>query len=171
MLLVFEPNMPGKSDRELAVAPSKYVDVNGPWHVTLEPAIGEPTQHSMNSLVDLGMSDDPALNTFAGTAVYRTRFEASEGAAVLDLGTVASISEVTLNGKRLGVKWWGRHVYPIDEVMKPGENILEVRVTSVLYNYCHSLTDNRTASGWTNRNSREPAPVGLIGPVRLGIRP
>ena len=169
MLLVFEPDMPGQAPPSLPDAPRQYVDLKGPWQVTLEPIIGEQSQRTMDQLADFGASDDPALNTFAGTAVYRTQFKAPKGAALLDLGEVADISEVTLNAKPIGVKWFGRHVYQIDEAVATGNNVLEVKVTSVLYNYCHSLKDNRTASGWTNRNSRKPAPVGLLGPVRIGI--
>jgi len=169
MLLVFEPNMPGQSIPALPDSPREFVVLKGPWQVKLEPIIDEQSLRTIDRLIDFGTSNEPTLNTFAGTAIYKTQFKAPKGAAVLDLGEVADISEVTLNGKPLGVKWFGRHVYQIDKAVIPNKNVLEVKVTSVLYNYCHSLKGNRTASGWTNRNSRKPAPVGLLGPVRIGI--
>jgi hypothetical protein len=169
MLLVFEPKLTGPSVPPRLDEPQKFVNLEGSWQVTLEPIIGQRSQLTIDRLIDFGTSDDPVLSTFAGTAVYRTRFEAPDGATVLDLGEVADISEVTLNGKPLGVRWFGRHVYEIGQIIVPGENTLEIKITSVLYNYCHSLKDNRTARSWTNR-SREPAPVGLLGSVRIGFR-
>jgi len=171
MLLVFEPDMPGLSVPAPPDSPWEFVHLQGPWQLTLEPIIGPHSQRTLDRLIDFGTSSDPVLNTFAGTAVYEMHFKAPRGAASLDLGKVADISEVTLNGKSLGVRWFGRHIYPIEDVVTSGDNILRVKVTSVLYNYCHSLKDNRTASSGTNRNSRELASVGLLGPVRIGVRP
>jgi len=167
MLLVFEPELTGTPSPPQPEALEKFVNLEGPWQVTLEPIIGQRSRRTIDHLIDFGTSDDPVLNTFAGTAVYRTTFKIPDNACVLDLGEVADISEVTLNGKPIGVRWFGRHVYQIDQAIVPGENTLEIKITSVLYNYCHSLKDNRTASSWTNR-SREPAPAGLLGPVRIG---
>jgi hypothetical protein len=168
MLLVFEPDMPGTARPAPDDHPREFVNLRGPWELTLEPIIGPCSQRTLDRLIDFGTSDDPVLNTFAGTVVYRTHFEASDGAAVLDLGKVANISEVTLNGTPLGVRWYGRHVYQIGQAGVPGKNTLEVKVTSVLYNYCRSLKDNPTASGWTGSRG-EPVSVGLLGPVRIGI--
>lgn len=167
MLLVFEPNMPGTARPAPEDHPQEFANLKGPWDLTLEPVSGPHAQRTLDTLIDFGSSDDPVLNTFAGTVTYRTRFQPPNGATVLDLGEVADISEVTLNGKPLGVRWFGRHLYAIEEAVTRGDNLLEVKVTSVLFNYCRSLKDNRTASGWT-RNSRAPAAVGLLGPVRIG---
>ena len=83
----------------------------------------------------------------------------------LDLGTVREISETTLDGKSLGVRWYGRHLYALPEVPAPGNHTLRVTVTTVLGNYCKSLTENDTAQGWTSRLPHRP--MGLLGPVRL----
>ncbi|MCD6364704.1 MAG: hypothetical protein J7M14_02390, partial [Planctomycetes bacterium] len=125
LLLVFEPDMPAQAPPSLPDAPRQFVNLKGPWQVTLEPIIGEQSQHTMNRLADFGTSDDPALNTFAGTVIYRTQFKAPKSAALLDLGEVADISEVALNAKPLGVKWFGRHVYQIGKAVIPGNNVLE----------------------------------------------
>lgn len=70
-----------------------------------------------------------------------------------------------LNGKDLGVKWYGRHVYRVADALRTGRNELQVRVTTVLGNYCKSLTNNPVAQRWTVRQPWQPA--GMVGPVRL----
>ena len=107
---------------------------------------GKPFERNMEQLVDLGGSNDPALNTFAGTAIYRTEFIAPDTAVELDLGEVRGISEATLNGHPLGTRWYGRHVYAIASALVSGKNVLSVKLTTVLFNYCRSLKGNRTAT-------------------------
>ena len=75
-------------------------------------------------------------------------------------------SEVKLNGKDIGVKWWGRHLYLVpDGILKEGENKLEISYTTTLANYTHSLTGNEVAQRWTNL--QKPDPMGLSNDIRL----
>lgn len=54
----------------------------------------------MQTLLDLR---DTEFTSFMGTAVYRKRFDADElRGTVLNLGEVAGVSDVRLNGKELG---------------------------------------------------------------------
>jgi len=98
---------------------------------------------------------------------YLTVFELNEvNWAFLDLGLERHISEVKLNGEKIGVKWWGRHLYRIPEgMLKKGENKLEIKYTTTLANYTNSLTGNQVAKQWINL--QEPDPMGLINDVRL----
>jgi hypothetical protein len=80
---------------------------------------------------------------------------------MLDLGKVYDISEVKLNGKSLGTRWYGRHIYDATGTLKKGKNVLEVKVTTTLANYVRSLKDD------PNAIPSKPAPAGLVGPVRL----
>jgi hypothetical protein len=86
------------------------------------------------------------------------------------LGKVAETAEVILNGKNLGVKYWGERVFDISDAVIEGKNELEIKVTTLLWNYCNSLTmeENPMAKLWADRNrikDNKPLPVGLIGPV------
>ncbi|UCD48887.1 MAG: hypothetical protein JSW27_15285 [Phycisphaerales bacterium] len=49
--------------------------------------------------------------------------------------------------------------------VRSGRNVLEVKVTTTLFNYCQSLTDNPTAIRWTK--GKDLVQAGLVGPVRL----
>ena len=84
---------------------------------------------------------------------------------ILSLGKVYGVSELKLNGKGLGCRWYGEHIYDVAGALRPGKNMLEVKLATVLFNYCHSLKNNPTAQRWAGRG--EPVSVGLLGPVRL----
>ena len=49
---------------------------------------------------------------------------------VLDLGEVHDLAEVTLNGKPLGTLWKPPYRIDVADALKPGVNLLEVRVTN-----------------------------------------
>jgi len=51
--------------------------------------------------------------------------------------------------------------------LKPGRNVLEVKVATSLNNYCRSLKDNPAAMHWTRKGRQKPDPTGLIGPSCL----
>jgi hypothetical protein len=83
---------------------------------------------------------DPAIRYFSGTATHSIRFELSpdylsnNGEVWLDLGAVAVIAEVRLNGKNLGVLWHSPFRLEISKALQPGTNSLEVDVTNLWVN-------------------------------------
>lgn len=167
LLLVFEPTLTGEPKRPPGVDRKDAIEIESPWLLTLEPVVGDPLSMELAQLVDLGGSSEVRLNTFAGEASYRVAFDVPDtGYSVLCLGKVHGTSEATLNGRSMGVRWWGaEHTYDAYGLLKPGENELQVKVTTVLSNYCRSLKDNRMAMVWAG--SHEPLPTGLLGPVKL----
>ena len=138
------------------------------------PAQGEtPFARTFRWLADLSLvSEDKALADFAGTATYRTEIVAgNDKFDTLDLGEVHGVSTVKWNGKLLGTRWYGRHVYDVSGLVTKGRNELEVEVTTHMANYTRSLRENKMAQRWTSWFP--PIPSGLLGPVRLvrGSRP
>jgi len=166
LLVVFEPDMGGGSVRKVDVEWEDYLEIAGPWDARLNHVQKPAERRRFNKLEDFGKSEDTQLNTFAGVVVYKTRFNV-EGKfpAKLSLGKVYNTSEVRLNGKPLGVRWWGEHSYDVGDVLKVGENVLEVKVTTVVSNYCRGLKDNPTAQRWAA--NRVAFSAGLVGPVKL----
>jgi hypothetical protein len=152
------------------------VPIAGPWTLHCHPVAGETFQHNLPALVDLAR--DPKLEGFAGVVTYRTEFEVKEVTRIgLSLGRVEGVSEAVLNGQRLGVRWYGRHLYELGDAIRPGRNVLEVTVTTTLFNYCRALTGNAAAQYWVKKSrpgetpDLSPAPVGILGPVQLvGVR-
>ena len=90
-------------------------------------------------------------------------------AGTLDLGEVAGISEVTLNGKPIGTRWYGQHIYDTSDAAKQGSNELIIKVTTVMHNHVRTLDKNTCAGFWTRRN-KNPVSTGLIGPVKIGYK-
>ena len=166
LLLVFEPKMIGEPHYKTEIDTSQYIVINTPWQLSLQPVQGEKFDYYIPELIDFGSSNDEQLNTFAGIVLYSTTFELIDTQYIeLDLGNVKGISEVTLNGESLGVRWWGRHKYNIRKSLLSDKNIIEIKLTTVLSNYCRSLKNNPTALKWTE--GRESESIGLLGPVRL----
>lgn len=145
------------------------LDISGDWKAEFFPVEGETFETEFPVLTDL--SGNPGTETFGGTIIYRKSFSAGNQTK-LQLGKVSETAEVTLNGKNLGVKWWGDKTFDISGILINGENLLEVKVTTLLWNYCNSKTtvENPMAKIWANRNRRKdnkPLATGLIGPVRI----
>ena len=86
---------------------------------------------------DWSKAEDPEVAAFSGTAVYRTRFklDAADGERELRLGAVREIARVRLNGRDLGVAWYGDFSVRVPEgVLRAGENELEVEVANTWMN-------------------------------------
>ncbi|MGC8834926.1 MAG: glycosylhydrolase-like jelly roll fold domain-containing protein, partial [Armatimonadota bacterium] len=49
----------------------------------------------------------------------------------LDLGRVKNFAEVTLNGRKLGILWKAPFRLDVTGIVKPGRNLLSVRVTNL----------------------------------------
>jgi hypothetical protein len=127
--------------------------------------------------------DDPALQSFSGTARYRISFDAPAKRAdgwLLDLGDVREAARVTLNGQEVGRAWSLPFTLRLPGKLKPRGNVLEIEVTNLPANRVRDLDLRKVdwklmkeinlvnlrykpfdASGW------DVAPSGLLGPVRL----
>ena len=162
--MVFDPNTKGKPGKPApAVDFNDALEITTHWKADFTNCVtGEKFTREIDKLIDLAQTQDTLLNTFAGTILYRTEFNAADKKrTILDLGKVYDISEVKLNDKSLGTRWYGRHTYDTTGVLKKGKNVLEVKVTTTLANYVRSLKDKPEAI------ASKPAPAGLVGPVRL----
>ena len=114
--------------------------------------------------------DMPDFVNFSGTIIYRNTIKIDNPQnAILNLGKVYGLSELTVNGKECGVKWYGRRIYSIGDYITNGINTIEIKVVTTMGNYMKSLTDNPIAQYWTNeKNKIQPLQsMGLIGPVTL----
>ena len=166
LLLVFEPKKSGKSEKALKVDRIPLMDMTSPWQCHFQPVQGESFDTIIEKLIDFSQSNDNRLQNFAGTVIYKTEFELEEIKPLeLDLGIVAGISEVTVNGKVVGENWWGRHRYDLTDAVQKEQNSLEIKVTTLLLNYVKSLKENPTAQRWTK--NQEPVAAGLLGPVSM----
>lgn len=168
LLLVFEDEKPEVKieNSKIQLVDSKAIKTN--WTIVGHRVDDKKFTWKMNELLDFGSSKDTTQNTFAGAIIYKTKVDVTEDFTHLDLGKVnEGITELYINGKKVGKRWYGKAIYPIEDALKIGENDIEIHYTSVLANYCLSL-EIPAVNRWTNRYKNEPlTPVGIEGPVKL----
>ena len=137
------------------VVPPEGVEVKGPWEVSLHHVNGTTRTMSMSTLEAID-------NDFAGTIVYRgvVRLDRAGGRIWLDLGHVRDVTELEVNGRHVGVKWYGELLYEITGFVTAGTNYVTITLTTTLGNYMKGLKHNRAAHAWTARTPWYP--VGLL---------
>ena len=123
-----------------SVAPKTAVTANlpiaGPWRIAFHDGRGAPPEATFASLTSWTDHEHPGIKFYSGTATYRTTFavaaaKARTGAtATLDLGAVADLAEVRLNGALVGTLWQPPFRAEITRHLLAGDNLLEVRVAN-----------------------------------------
>jgi len=114
--------------------------VEGPWEVSFAPGWGAPARVTFDKLISWSDHENDGVKYFSGSAVYRKTFKYSTMPAdrnahiYLDLGRVAVVAEVTLNGKDLGVLWKAPYRVDVTESIKGGENVLEIKIVNLWVN-------------------------------------
>ncbi len=166
-LIVFEPAKLNFPAYQVSPSPVQLKPFKGSWDVTFEHVNGKVFSRKMDRLIDFSTSADTAIRNFAGTVSYSTTFENQGGVRFVRLSEVnEGVSELVVNGRHAGIRWYGNHCYHIAPYVKQGTNRIEIKLTNTLANYCGSLTDNPAAQAWT-RFYHTPVPSGLEG-VELG---
>lgn len=133
----------GRSRRVKIDAVPAPVEIRGPWDVNFAPGGGAPERIRLDKLMSWSEHDDSGVKYFSGSAVYQTTFEwhpqSSEGVKYVpryyvDLGRVAVIAEARLNGRDLGILWKPPFRVDVTDSLRPGENVLEVKVVNLWIN-------------------------------------
>lgn len=136
------------------------------WMVTMvNPEVDSTITFACDTLPDL----KDRFPSFMGTATYSGTVKVPEGSSptCLHLGEVHEVAEVRINGKEAGLRWWGDPVFDVTGLLNPGENIIEVKVTTLMCNYMRSLEGNSAAERFVFRRSLPAVPSGLLGPVSI----
>ncbi len=145
------------------------VKVDGSWDVKMHHSYPDTTwTASLDSLVDFKEMKDTAYKNFMGDVTYtKTVTLSGKLPKYLNLGKVADICEVSVNGRPLGVKWFGERVYDVAGALKQGDNTIEVKVTTLMGNYIQTLKDSKVAQRYILKRNQPYVSAGLIGPVQL----
>ena len=167
-IIIFDKVKDGPKWTPVPVSGMNSKTMNQGWDVELRHSRENWVKSiQMDELKDLKDTD---YVSFTGVAVYRKKIEAHDlNPIFLNLGKVWGVSEVFVNGKSCGVKWYGNRIYNITQFLQKGPNDLEIRVTTTMGNYMKTLTNNKTAQKFTVlKNQNQPIQsMGLIGPVTL----
>lgn len=183
-----------------AAAATDGLVLHGPWQVEFPEGWGAPLQTTFDPLHSWTESKDDGIRFFSGVATYKKSFEIPQSLAnqqrlFLQLGDLAEIADVSLNGKNLGLVWLPPYRIEITAAVQPGINHLEVQVANLWANrlngdsllpeaerYTRSNLDRMqtdpTSDSWFGATPRgETRPVytdipplmksGLFGPVEI----
>lgn len=111
------------------------------WEAAFPPGRGAPASVPLSRLLDLSKHADDRIKHFSGTVTYRktirrpaVKAPAGETRFWLDLGTVANLAEVLVNGRSLGVLWKRPFRLDVTDALRDGDNQLEIRVTNLWVN-------------------------------------
>jgi hypothetical protein len=179
LLILFEEAVPEEIYHSNFRKKEKVSTLTGPWEVEFSPVREAPFKRHFSKLTDF--ADDDQLNRFAGSATYTIQWNNTgrmDRDFILDMGVVKDISEVAINGETIGQVWWGKHQYRVPKTLiKETGNVLEIKVTNLLFNYILSLeNENPVAKFWMDRSRNrlardgkivEPVSAGLLGPVEV----
>ena len=87
-------------------------EIAGPWEVAFDPKWGGPAKVTFQKLEDWSKRAEEGIKYYSGAASYRTTFNVNGESLkqtgwrwYLDLGKVAVMAEVRVNGKELGIVW------------------------------------------------------------------
>lgn len=167
------------TDALRAPAPEGF-ELAGPWHVRFQAGRGAPEEARFEALISWPRSEDEGIRHFSGIAAYALRFTPPAGLleqgrpVELDLGRVAGVARVTLNGADLGIAWKPPYAVDATAWLRPGANELRVEVANTWHNRLVGDAALPPEQRVTRTNVRNPfrpdTPLlesGLLGPVRL----
>ena len=163
VFVVFRKKSSVPSRTVAAESTALLATLQGPWDITFPSGMGAPEKLQLSKLESWTVNANEGVKFFSGTANYVKTFEASSKwfqpgvKLALDLGKVGDLAEVTLNGTPLGIIWKAPYQVDITNILKKGENRLEIKVTNE----------------WTNRllGDMEAAPDKKVLNSPLRVRP
>ena len=182
------------------------IELAGPWEVRFDPKWGGPERVTFDQLEDWSKRPEAAIRYYSGTAVYYKTFTFTKPQTpdtgtqtLLDLGKIAVMADVKLNGHNLGILWKPPFRVNVTDALKSGQNLLEVKVVNLWINRMigdEQLPEDSQRNGdgtltlwpqWVKEGKSSPAgrftftswrlwrkndalvPSGLLGPVKLDI--
>lgn len=160
------------------VTGTRTIPLKSGWTLSFPSGWDAPSTLDIGDLKPWSGLKDKATRHFSGSATYRTTMplKALKGdeRAQLDLGIVANIAEVRINGRKVAVLWTMPFRAEITEHLKAGNNEIEIEVTNTWSNrlaYDASLPESERKT-WTIEGPKANAKVktaGLEGPAQMRV--
>jgi hypothetical protein len=146
------------------------------WEVSFDPKLGGPSAPVLfDELDNWSARLEEGIKYYSGTAIYKQTFTNTGTTAEtwLDLGKVANMAQVYVNGIDCGVAWTYPYRVNITKAIRSGTNRLSIEVTNTWANRLmgdHAKPENERTT-WTNAPYRLEGkallPAGLLGPVKM----
>jgi hypothetical protein len=180
LIVLRKPAPPGIREMSLPspMAATAILQLDRGWTLTFQPGRGAPAGGVPAAAGSWSDSDVDGIRYFSGTGTYTRSFDlpadtlADGRRFILDLGEVAELADVTVNGHRLRTLWKLPYSLDVTDTLKAGRNNVELRVTNLWVN---RLVGDQQPGAVKIAHVVEPvyradAPLrrsGLLGPVRL----
>src|SRR6185503_19889764 len=106
-----------------------------PWRVSFPANFGAPSEITLPALQAWTRHADEGVRYFSGTATYTKSVYASRewlrpaARTFLDLGGVADMAEVSVNGKPMGLLWKPPYRVDVTAALRVGRNEFAIKVT------------------------------------------
>lgn len=171
LLVTESPTFPVASARKTH-STHAFSNISKHWDVTLNHKQLETSEPlHLDSLVDIAT----LRPNFSGTIVYKKNIQVKrKEPLILYLTQIEGTAEIWFNGEPVSTLLFGLNDYLWEinlpyEMIRKGQNTIEIRVITTMGNYVKSLTDNPVAQYWTNKGSKtQPLkPMGMMGSVYL----
>ena len=142
----------------------------GKWTLTFEKTNRTIATDTLFNWADCADAD---TKYYSGRAAYNTtfRYKGKPRRLVINLGKVADIATVYLNGERCGTVWSEPYEVELTDCLRKGKNELCIEVVNT---WANALLGNDLGTPpypniWTNgkfrRAEKDLLPAGLLGPV------
>jgi len=177
LFVVFEENT---NEKERNLGPNQIETdtlqvLSNAWKIQFDHKLGGPVAPvEINEPVSWTSFSDPGIKYYSGTAVYEQTFSLDQKSGVrtwLELGKVANIARVLLNGADCGVAWTPPYKVEITQALLSGENKIEIEVSNTWANRLigdQLLTETERITWTTAPYMLEGKPLleaGLLGEV------
>ena len=159
---------------------STVATLQGSWRVTFPPNLGAPPSITLTALQSWTRHANEGVRYFSGTATYTKTVQASREwrrpgrRLFLDLGSVADVADVAVNGRAVDTVWKPPYRVDITSALRAGRNEITIAVTNQWSNRIigdRAVAANRRVLGAVPAGRAggpaEPQESGLLGPVTV----
>jgi len=197
-------NASGETKRAEVQSISEPIDLSENWKVEFPSNSEELVKEKFSDLISWSDHKNDNIQHFSGTVTYKKEFVITDDllqpdkSLELDLGSVAVIAEVIVNGENVATLWKAPFRINISDFVTTGNNTLEVKVTNLwpnkligdesfpldferkgnklkslpdwLVNNTTRPSKRSTFPSWKHWNKNdELLTSGLLGPVKLHV--
>lgn len=128
------------SDTQKTQSVSKWNTIktlDGAWNLTFDASVGGPKNNVVFARLKSWTTEkDSAIRFYSGQVVYKKTFVVNklDKNIFLNLGNVANIASIKINGKDCGIAWRFPYRLDVADALKKGRNTIEISVANTWHN-------------------------------------
>lgn len=179
VFIVLQKPAEGNAYLQPRPASEQVANLSEGWTVGLDAAMGVPAELQLPKLASLTESANANIKYYSGKAIYTKTFKLAKKprkgeAYKLNLGEVANMATVVLNGDTLPTVWHSPFTIDITHALRKGNNSLAVEVINpwrnrIIGDRQPGIAKRYTFLGYDGFFDAKSKlfPTGLIGPVTI----